>query len=671
MKFTPFAPGTWRRLQCALVLMALLSPAIADDFSVTSGLSAHWYNPERDGEGLVLEILDEDKALLYWFTYDAEGNQRWLLDVGDIVGHEIVFPELTVTRGGRFGPDFDPDEVVLEVVGEASLKFSDCDHGEFTYSALGHSETIPMVRLSQTMAAGCQIAHGIPGEPIRDYAGQSGSWYDPAHNGEGYTLHWLSRDEALLIWFSYDSEGNQVWMTGTGSYEDGSIEFPMLQSTRGGQFGGDFNPEDVEFFDWGSLVLELDCQGGTALFESPLPEFGAGSLELDRLTYLSRPACPYQPPSFSELFEVSYEEIGIVPGPPNNPNRLRAQDLAEDGTVIAFDGFHNQVKIHRPGSAGWTVLGEDFEVATGSEAFLAGDASQVIATERLQQSEPFGPTRWRSESGWQQLPELTMRGSVGNGASRNLEYVVGEGRFETETELTPYIWDADQGQRELAAADGMSNLRPWAVADNGRVVAGYMLVPRPGGAHTGRALRWVDEGEPEVLLDPEGNELAYARVCSANCEVIFGMDQFEPTDSSARQAFYLTESGGFQYLGRMDDAVEFTAGSPYRLFSTSADGTIATGCYLTERHPNTLSMNAIVWTQATGMVPVRELLIGMNVGVTDWEWLCASRITSSGKKILLTGNRLSAPGGPRAAVLTLHAHDTLEGTSDWLKGPLR
>ena len=659
MKRMPLAAGAWRRLQCALVLVLLMSPALADDFSVTSGLSAHWYNSERDGEGLVLEILDEETALLYWFTYDEEGNQRWLLDVGEISGAEIFFPELTVTRGGRFGPDFDPEGVELEVVGEASLSFTDCDQGEFTYTAFGHSETIPMERLSQTMAAGCQLPHGVPGEPIREYAGQSGSWYDPTHNGEGYTMHWLSRDEALLIWFSYDSEGNQVWMTGTGSYEDGRIEFPMLQSTHGGQFGGDFDPEDVEFFDWGSLELELDCQGGSASFDSPLPEFGSGTLELDRLTYLARPACPYERPKLTELFEISYEEIEIIPGPPSDPNRLRSQDLAEDGTVIAFDGRNNQLKIHSPDADDWAILGDGTEVATGTAAFLSNDATRVISTERLRPGEPTAPLQWQLETGWRVLSDLTMRSSVAWGTSRNLEYVVGEGRFDEEPALTPFIWSAEGGQRELPAADGMSELVPQAVSSDGRVVAGYMVIPRHGGAHARRAVRWVDDDEPEVLLDPDGIELAAASACSANCEVVFGMDQYEPEEPGARQPFYLTQSGGFQYLGRMDDAIEGLVDPPYSMWGTSADGTIAVGSYLIELSGSTLGTNGLIWTQATGLVPVRQMLTELEVGDNDWQTFSAIRITASGNKVLLAGDRRHS-SETRAVILTLQPRNESE-----------
>ena len=152
-------------------------------------------------------------------------------------------------------------------------------------------------------------------------------------------------------WFSYDPEGNQYWMVGTGHHVDGKIEFPMLHSAQGARFGSAFDPDDVEYTEWGSLIFEIDCDGGTAAYDSEVTGFGSGMFQLDRLTQMHRPACPYQAPKLTDLYKISYEELRILPGPPpGDPNRLRAKDIAEDGTVIASNGWSHQVKMLRPGA---------------------------------------------------------------------------------------------------------------------------------------------------------------------------------------------------------------------------------------------------------------------------------------------------------------------------------
>jgi hypothetical protein len=57
-----------------------------DPFVIEAGTSAAWFDPAREGEGFMLEILDNDYALMYWFTYDIEGEQNWYIATGDFSG---------------------------------------------------------------------------------------------------------------------------------------------------------------------------------------------------------------------------------------------------------------------------------------------------------------------------------------------------------------------------------------------------------------------------------------------------------------------------------------------------------------------------------------------------------------------------------------------------------
>jgi hypothetical protein len=64
-----------------------------------------------------------------------------------------------------------------------------------------------------------------------------------------------------------------------------------MYTTRGGVFGPGFEPEQVQLEPWGSLELELDCDQGTARFESTESGFPAGTLSLVRLTRLAGLDC--------------------------------------------------------------------------------------------------------------------------------------------------------------------------------------------------------------------------------------------------------------------------------------------------------------------------------------------------------------------------------------------
>ena len=78
----------FRRARCAALALAamLLLPVLSGKAlaatqawaKVEPGHSAMWFDVSRSGEGWVLEVLPGDGAVLYWFTFDDDGNPRWL-----------------------------------------------------------------------------------------------------------------------------------------------------------------------------------------------------------------------------------------------------------------------------------------------------------------------------------------------------------------------------------------------------------------------------------------------------------------------------------------------------------------------------------------------------------------------------------------------------------------
>jgi hypothetical protein len=103
-----------------------------------SPLSGSWYDPTHSGEGYIVQILAEGQALVYWFSFDAEGNRRWFYNTGELDGNRLVFDVLYTTAGGIFGAGFDPDAVELAVWGSLELELT-CETGtaRFTPSEPG------------------------------------------------------------------------------------------------------------------------------------------------------------------------------------------------------------------------------------------------------------------------------------------------------------------------------------------------------------------------------------------------------------------------------------------------------------------------------------------------------------------------------------------------------
>jgi hypothetical protein len=633
--------------------MAFCAPALSQPQEINSGHSAHWYNPERNGEGLILEILSEDSALVYWFTYDEDGEQRWLLDIGTIQDNEITFPNLTVTRGGVFGDDFDPEKIERITVGHGKLTFDGCNEATWSYSAFDQAETIRVLRLTTTMGVGCQPINGIPGFPVQEYAGQSGSWFDPERSGEGYIVQWMSRDQAVVIWFTYDDEGNQFWLTGVGSRVDGRLHIPTLYSASGPSFGPTFDANLLELHEWGELTLDLSCSSGDASYASIRSEFGSGGYTLSRLTALAGPACPYQQPRLADLYEFEIVEIDFSPlasgdGPSFRDMNFRATDVASDGTVVGIRPVFaaNHTFVWDPDSQ---ITSLSQQGTFSEDTHIKPDATESFTSQMIDSDGQQDGTTWipvRAESGgpeWMPISDNDFSGTLLYGLSHDGERLVGAQVSEMRV---PWTWSPEGGQEIFALSDGFQSGFAEHVSNDGSALVGYQS-DFSLGFRQDYATRWVKGEEPEFLTDDEEIPLGYALTCDATCSIVPGSQQLLTTSSSLdpnSQSFWLwTETRGFQYLpDEFPNAIDSSFPPSRLVFDTSADGSLFVGRYLalisTARQER-----PVVWTQRTGLESLFEVLNGTEGWDENWDDVAAVAVSSDGTKILLSGDFRQPP----------------------------
>jgi hypothetical protein len=292
--------GVWKRYETTLdtegdlggtdatITFQVTSEQPPPPFLLEPGITAAWYDPKHSGEGFLLEMLANNVAVMYWFTYDANGAQDWYVAAGEVRGNRIEFPNLLRVSGGEFGPGFDPGKITEEPVGSASFIWSDCDAGDMSYRIGTQTGRMQLVRLTRLMGIDC----GYPIlPPERPEGFLSGSWYDPTHSGEGYNVEVLINGQVVVYWFSYDPEGKRRWFFGLGEIREGKLVFDDIMTTSGGIFGPDFDPDLVEYKPWGTLELNLDCTGGTATYTSSEEGFGSGTLNVVRLTSIDQLGC--------------------------------------------------------------------------------------------------------------------------------------------------------------------------------------------------------------------------------------------------------------------------------------------------------------------------------------------------------------------------------------------
>ncbi len=255
---------------------------------VDANMSGSWYDASHNGEGFVLQVLQDDTALAYWFTYDESGAQRWFFAVGTVIEDSIVFNEVLLARGAAFGDQFNSEDVEVSSSGSLTINWFDCFSANATYTIDGIQGSQALTRITTLAGLDCT-------NPSATSSAVTGSWFDQTHNGEGLVIEKLIDDRVLVYWFSYDVNGDQAWFFGSGEQNGQAIDITDVYVTSGGRFGADFDPQDVQVQPWGNIQIELGCEYGKLDYQSQLTGFGQGKQTLTRLTRVGNPLCDEAP----------------------------------------------------------------------------------------------------------------------------------------------------------------------------------------------------------------------------------------------------------------------------------------------------------------------------------------------------------------------------------------
>jgi hypothetical protein len=258
---------------------------VATTPAIDGRFSGQWFDPARDGEGISLEVLPDNKALVYFFTFPPAGSaaqQTWLMAVGDVIDGGVEFADVQLPSLDSSG------QLHGEHWGRIGLTFSDCNTGAMRWDgpAGWGSMEVPLARITALQGLGCGAAG--------DAAQVSGAWFDPAHYGSGFAFEQIEQAILAAIWFGFDADRNPVWLT--GSLMRG-VDVPAFSGAvvqpLGPQFGATYDPAALHAGAQGQLSVTVDCSTGSASF---IPSSGAplipATLALQRITTpLGVPTC--------------------------------------------------------------------------------------------------------------------------------------------------------------------------------------------------------------------------------------------------------------------------------------------------------------------------------------------------------------------------------------------
>jgi hypothetical protein len=266
---------------------------------VTAAESGAWFDPATDGEGAIIEFLDEHSAVIAWYSYPATGeagDQTWLIGLGRVTADGIHANEMRQYRGARFGAAFDPDDIDGEIWGEMTFWSEGCaeggdapgmDRARLRYSGptgYGSGER-SLRRLTHLgLRPTCQPSIGLPPHAASRH---SGSWYrGQSAPGEGLQFQVDSAGNAVLVWYTFSPDGRPAWLIGTAAEPAAGQPWVFaMQRPRGTRFGAGFDPAAVQRLPWGELRLQFtSCSRATLAWTPVEAGWPAGSMPLERLT---------------------------------------------------------------------------------------------------------------------------------------------------------------------------------------------------------------------------------------------------------------------------------------------------------------------------------------------------------------------------------------------------
>lgn len=263
--------------------------------AIGAGHSGTFIDPGRNGEGQFVEVLNDDLAVIFTFTYRPDGSgPAWFFGNASIRGNALVASNVLHPVGASWGNAFDPDDVWLQSWGGKSMVFPDCEAGASPGNmALSGSPALgyrPLITRAQrlTHIAGC----GGQVVPAPN-AGLSGSFGDLSRNGEGIVVEWIPDGRVAVVMFTYSPDGRQMWIVGSGTPAGKTVTLSAFYPTGFPAWNEEPDPAKVNVVPWGTFTLAYtDCDHFLFTYDSTVPGYGSGQANYTRITNLKGLSCP-------------------------------------------------------------------------------------------------------------------------------------------------------------------------------------------------------------------------------------------------------------------------------------------------------------------------------------------------------------------------------------------
>lgn len=221
----------------------------------------------------------------------------------------------------------------------------------------------------------------------------SGSWYNQAQDGHGFSIEVLANGVVVIYWYTYHPDGTPLFILAVGQAVGMSVTATAYYNT--GMRFGVFDPSERMESEWGTITITFhDCNSATVEYDSTFvhngAQFGSGSFSIQKLVSIDQLECQndyragiYEGLLYSSIEDRSYYAfVLIAPGghfvAHSDIGSLAQGTLSLNGNSFNAPGTAVSLDPDDPFSGTFTAVGElsqqyrlftIYEVSGGDEGY--------------------------------------------------------------------------------------------------------------------------------------------------------------------------------------------------------------------------------------------------------------------------------------------------------------